>query len=207
MKSARFLALTAALIGAGCSSSTTTSNTPEGNGSAASSSGTDIAPPSDSGSASAGASGDTGNTVGKQAVEVTGTYVTGDGPRSVADGKGKVVILDFWGTYCGPCKASFPKYQALLDQYGKDVAIIAISEDEPDSAKDTDLKKFAKDRGAKFVILWDKDHSNAKKYDMDHKTMPSSFIIDKSGKIQHVHVGYKDDEDKKIAAEVKDLLK
>jgi len=160
-------------------------------------------PPS-SGSGTA-ASGDEGNTVGKQAFEVKATYVTGEGPKTLADAKGKVVILDFWGTYCGPCKASFPKYQALLDQFGKDLVIIAVSEDETDAASENDLKKFAKDRGAKFVILWDKDKAAAKKFSPG--TMPTSYVIDKEGKIAHVHTGYKDDEDKKIASEVKELMK
>jgi len=200
-------ALVSIVLGAGCSS-TPSSNTPDG-----SSTGTaDTSSPASSSSPSSGSSGssdsgssDDGTTEGKHAVEVTAAYVTGAGPRSIGDAKGKVVILDFWGTYCGPCKASFPKYQALLDQYGKDLAIIAVSEDETDSAKEDDLKKFAKDRGAKFVILWDKNKAAAKKYNPG--TMPTSFVIDKDGKIVHIHTGFKDDEEKKISAEIKDLLK
>jgi peroxiredoxin len=180
---------------AGCGSSEPTPATPDSTSTASADS--NATPSSD-------ASADEGATEGKHAPEVKAAYVTGDGPKTLADATGKVVILDFWGTYCGPCKASFPKYQALLDSMGNDLAIIAVSEDEPDSATEADLKKFAKERGVKFVILWDKDKTDAKKYNPE--TMPTSFVIDKDGKIAHVHTGYKDDEDQKISAEVKALI-
>jgi hypothetical protein len=59
---------------------------------------------------------------GGGAAEIQGTFVTGEGPKTLADAKGKVVIIDFWATYCQPCKKSFPKYQELVEQFGGDLA-------------------------------------------------------------------------------------
>jgi peroxiredoxin len=191
-----------ALFIAGCGgSSSGASTTPEGAGSSTPDSASTSAP--DSGS-SGGSSSDKAE-VGKKAPDVAAAYVTGEGPKSLADAKGKVVILDFWGTYCGPCKASFPKYQELLDQFGKDLAIIAVSEDDPDDAKESNLKDFAKKTGVKFTILWDKEKKTAKVYNPPN--MPTSFIIDKDGNISSMHAKYEAGDEKKIAEEVKALLK
>ena len=59
-----------------------------------------------------------GGLVGSAAPEIAAEAVTGEGPATLADASGKVVILDFWATYCAPCKKSFPKYQELVDQFG-----------------------------------------------------------------------------------------
>ena len=69
------------------------------------------------------------------------------------------------------------------------------------------LVKFAKENHAKFAIVWDKDHSAAEKYDLRSLTMPSSFVIDKTGTVRHVHKGFKDGEEAQIAEEIKALIK
>jgi cytochrome c biogenesis protein CcmG, thiol:disulfide interchange protein DsbE len=145
--------------------------------------------------------------VGQTAPELGAESVTGSGPTSIKDAKGKVLIVDFWGTFCGPCKKSFPKYQDLVDQFGGDLAVVGVSVDEPDNVKKDDLVKFAKDNHAKFAIVWDKDHSAAQKYDLASLTMPSCFVVDKTGTVRHVHKGFKDGEETALADEVKELLK
>ena len=145
--------------------------------------------------------------VGQSAPELGAESVTGSGPTSIKAGKGKVLIVDFWGTFCGPCKKSFPKYQELVDQFGGDLAVVGVSVDEPDNAKKDDLVKFAKENGAKFAIVWDKDHSAAQKYDLASLTMPSSFVVDKTGTIRYVHKGFGDGEEDTLAREVKELIK
>lgn len=145
--------------------------------------------------------------VGKPAPEITAEAVTGDGPKTIKAAQGKVVILDFWGTFCEPCKKSFPKYQEIVDQFPGDVTVLAVSVDEPDNVKKEQLVQFAKENHAKFAIVWDKDHSAAEKYDLRSLTMPSSFVIDKTGTVRHVHKGFKDGEEAQLAQEVKALLK
>ncbi len=145
--------------------------------------------------------------MGKAAPEISAESVGGDGPKSIKAAQGKVVILDFWGTFCDPCKKSFPKYQGIVDQFGGEVVVLAVSVDDPDMVKKDKLVTFAKENQAKFAIVWDKDHSAAKTYGLDALTMPSSFIIDKQGVVRHLHVGFHDGEESKIAGEVKLLLK
>ena len=138
------------------------------------------------------------------AAELVATYVTGEGPKTLAEAKGKVVIVDFWATYCDPCRKSFPKYQELVDQFGGELAVIAISVDEPSDVDEQKLKDFAKETGVKFSIVWDKEHKTADAY--KPPKMPTSFILDKEGNVAHKHAGYEGGEEQKIADEVKALL-
>ncbi|MFO0552173.1 MAG: TlpA disulfide reductase family protein [Polyangiaceae bacterium] len=141
----------------------------------------------------------------KAAAELSAEFVTGKGPKTLAEAKGKVVIVDFWATYCGPCKKSFPKYQQLLDEFGSDLAVIAVSVDEPGDVKVDKLKDFAAKAKVSFAVVWDKEHKTAGTYNPEK--MPTSFIIDKDGNIAHVHAGYEDGEENKIADEVRALIK
>ena len=142
--------------------------------------------------------------VGKPAPDFSAESVTGEGPTSLKDAKGSVVILDFWATFCGPCKKSFPKYQALVEQFGGEVNVLAVSVDEADTVTKDQIEEFAKTTGVKFAVVWDKDQSAVKLY--SPPTMPTSFIIDKEGVVRHVHAGYKDGEEDQIGEEVKALL-
>ena len=144
--------------------------------------------------------------IGKPAPEISAEPVGGDGPKTIKAAQGKVVILDFWGTFCEPCKKSFPKYQELVDQFGGDAVVLAVSVDDPNDKKKEQVEGFAKENHAKFSIVWDKEHKAAKAYGVDSlNSMPVSFVIDKAGVVRHVHVGYHDGEDSQIAAEVKAL--
>jgi peroxiredoxin len=141
--------------------------------------------------------------VGAPAPDFAAEYVVGSGPKTLAEAKGKVVILDFWATWCGPCKQSFPKYQELVDQLNGEVTVIAVSMDEPDT-KDQ-IGDFVKETGVKFPVLWDDGKKVAGVY--DPPKMPTAFIIDKQGVIQKVHAEYHEGDEAKIAEDVKALLK
>jgi thiol-disulfide isomerase/thioredoxin len=142
--------------------------------------------------------------IGKEAPEVIAESIGGDGPTTIADGKGQVVIVDFWATFCDPCRKSFPAYQELVDKYAGDLAVIAISVDDPEDATEEDVKKFAEDLGVTFAIVWDKDQSTAGTY--KPPKMPTSYIIDKDGVLQHIHAGYESGEADEIDKEVAELL-
>lgn len=145
-----------------------------------------------------------GGLIGSAAPEITAESVTGEGPTTLKDASGKVVIVDFWATFCGPCKKSFPKYQELVDQFGGDLAVIAVSVDNPEDATKEQLEAFAKETGVKFAIVWDKDQAVVKKY--SPPKMPTSFLIDKTGVVRHIHTGYETGEEDKMAEEIKALL-
>jgi len=159
-----------------------------------------------SGGGAADASGAKHPLLGAAAPELGSEAVSGEGPKTLKDAQGKIVIVDFWGTFCEPCKKSFPKYQEIVDQFPGEVTVIAVSVDEPDSTKKEQLTQFATENHAKFSIVWDKEHTAVEKYGMRSLTMPSSFIVDKTGIVRFVHVGFKDGEESKVAEEVKGLM-
>jgi cytochrome c biogenesis protein CcmG, thiol:disulfide interchange protein DsbE len=119
---------------------------------------------------------------------------------SLEKAQGKVVLVDFWATWCGPCRASFPKYEAIAKKFEDDVVVIGISEDdEADGIAD-----FAKETGATFTLAWDSQKSVAGSYKPD--SMPTSFIVDKNGLVRFVHSGFRAGEEKEIEAQVKSLI-
>jgi len=148
--------------------------------------------------------GDNSGLVGNPAPDFSVKAVTGgSGTVSLKSLRGKVVLVDFWGTFCEPCKKSFPKLQDLNTKYSTSgLRIVGISEDESDD-KDK-IPGFASSYGAKFTLGWDEDKSIAKSYKPD--TMPSSFIIDKKGVVRYAHVGFHDGEEVEIEKEIKELL-
>jgi len=145
-----------------------------------------------------------GGLVGKPAPDfAVAAAANGKGKVALSDLRGKVVLVDFWGTFCEPCKKSFPKLQDLNTKYSTSgLRIVGISEDEADD-KDK-IPGFASSYGAKFTLGWDEDKSIAKSYKPD--TMPSSFIIDKKGVVRYAHVGFHDGEEVEIEKEIKELL-
>jgi cytochrome c biogenesis protein CcmG/thiol:disulfide interchange protein DsbE len=158
----------------------------------------------DGGGKGSDSAGDTGGLVGNPAPDFSVKAVTGgSGTVSLKALRGKVVLVDFWGTFCEPCKKSFPKLQDLYTKYATSgLKIVGISEDESDD-KDK-IPGFADQYGAKFTLGWDADKSIAKHYKPE--TMPSSFIIDKKGVVRYAHVGYHDGEEVEVEKEIKELL-
>jgi peroxiredoxin len=118
---------------------------------------------------------------------------------SLAAARGKVALVDFWATWCEPCRQSFPQFEALAKRYGGDLVVIGISEDdEPDTIAD-----FAKDTGATFPLAWDKDKELAGQYRPE--AMPTTYIIDRNGLIRVVHAGYHAGDERTIAEQVESL--
>lgn len=144
--------------------------------------------------------GEASSLVGARAPAFDLPAQVGGGRASLEAVGGKVGIIDFWATWCGPCKMSFPKYQALLAKYDGDLAVVGISEDdEPDG-----IPEFAKDTGAQFVLAWDRDKHVAERYKPD--AMPTGYIVDKAGVVRYVHAGYHEGEEKTIEQQVKALI-
>ena len=114
---------------------------------------------------------------------------------------GKVVVVDFWATWCAPCKESFPVYQRLAQKFGSKLTVIGISVDEDPAG----IPKFAKETGATFPLAWDDDQITSKSY--QPPTMPSCFIVDQSGIVRFVHSGFYSGEEQALESEINSLLK
>jgi peroxiredoxin len=142
--------------------------------------------------------------VGNPAPDFAVATVTGShGTVSLRQLRGKVVLVDFWGTFCTPCKSSFPKLQALNAKYaGSGLQIVGISEDEAEDK--SKIPAFATTYGAKFAIAWDEDRSISQRYRPE--TMPSSYLIDRRGIVRFTHVGFRGGDEAQIEHEVQELL-
>jgi cytochrome c biogenesis protein CcmG/thiol:disulfide interchange protein DsbE len=143
--------------------------------------------------------------IGNPAPDFTVDAVPGSkGKLSLASFQGKVVIVDFWGTFCDPCKQSFPKLQELNTKYGaQGVEIMGVSVDGEE--KKAEIPPFLTMTGAKFDIGQDPDGDKvASQY--HPPTMPSSFVIDKKGVVRFVHSGWHDGEQDELDKEIKQLV-
>jgi cytochrome c biogenesis protein CcmG, thiol:disulfide interchange protein DsbE len=127
--------------------------------------------------------------------------VTGHDTVSLHSLAGKVAIVDFWATWCVPCKKSFPKLEALNAKYQENgLKIVGISEDDDNDG----ISSFASDLGAQFPVIWDENKAIASKW--QPKSMPTTFVVDRKGTVRFVHLGYHDGEETEIEREVKSLL-
>jgi thiol-disulfide isomerase/thioredoxin len=148
-----------------------------------------------------GASGNAGTMVGVHAPSFSRPAVMSGGSLSSDSAKGKVLIVDFWATYCKPCEKEFPKLQTLVDRHAGALVVYALSEDESRDG----IGAFVKKTGVKFPIGWDDGNSISQRYKLEK--MPTSYIVDRKGIIRFVHGGYGDGEGEEIAREVEDLLR
>lgn len=113
--------------------------------------------------------------------------------------KGKVVYLDFWASWCDPCRKSFPWMNDMHSRYdSKDFTIIAVN---LDSSK-KEAANFLNKVPANFPIAYDPEGTVAASYNL--KAMPSSYLIDKNGSLVYSHKGYREGDtaiiEKKIAS-------
>jgi len=100
--------------------------------------------------------------------------------------QGKVVVLDFWASWCGPCRRSFPWLNEMHNKYEQDgLVVIGINLD----ARQEDAAEFLEDYPAEFKIHFDTDATLATEYGVE--AMPSSFVIDRDGEIRASHRGFK----------------
>lgn len=138
--------------------------------------------------------------VGKPAPDLSIQTLNGKGNISLASLQGKVVVVDFWATWCGPCKQSFPKLEELSKKAGDKVEVVGISVDDEKKG----VVEFAKENGATFAIGWDDGHTIASRWKVG--TMPTTFIVDASGKVRYIHDGYHDGETILMAKELQALV-
>ncbi len=153
--------------------------------------------PGGPGSASAGSAAVTGG--GLKAPIFTLDSLTTKGRVSITPGK--VTIVDFWATWCEPCKRSFPFFQELYMKYhasGLEIAAISVDDDK------RSILGFAKTFRTSFPIAWDMHKDIVTQY--NPQTMPTTYIVDKSGVIRHVHKGFKEGDGARIEAEIRALL-
>jgi thiol-disulfide isomerase/thioredoxin len=104
--------------------------------------------------------------------------------------KGKIVVVDFWATWCNPCRMSFPFLQKVYEKYQNDprIAILALNtwEREKGEAREKTVRKFIDENKYTFPVLF--DETTVQKYGVDG--IPTKFILDGNGRIRYKEVGF-----------------
>ena len=107
------------------------------------------------------------------------------GTLDLARWRGKVVLLDFWASWCGPCRSSFPWMSAMLDEFGdQGLVVVAVNVDEDRAAADAFLER----EPHRFEIVFDPAGCLPEKFGV--AAMPTSFLIDREGRIAFRHDGF-----------------
>lgn len=138
--------------------------------------------------------------VGQAAPLFTATYLDGS-PFDLAQQQGKVVILDFWATWCGPCREALPTLSEVAAEYrDRGVALFAVDLQETPE----EVKPFLDQSGLDLTVVLDRDGTIAKQYLVEG--IPQTVIIDQQGKVRFVHVGLSGDLRERLRRELDELL-
>lgn len=122
-------------------------------------------------------------------------------PVRLSEMKGQVVYVDFWASWCAPCKQSFPWMNEMQAKYGsRGFTVVGINVDQ----KREDADKFLAGTPAKFAVAYDTTGKVAELY--QPKGMPTSFLIGADGKVRAVHVGFKDSQREELEREIQSAL-
>lgn len=124
------------------------------------------------------------------------------GSASLADYRGKVVLVDFWASWCSPCRTSFPWMNQMQAKYqSQGFEVVAINLDQEKSQAD----KFLTQIPPKFTVLFDENAQLPEAFEVIG--MPTSFLLDRSGKIRTTHIGFHEDQKDDYEKQIQALLK
>jgi thiol-disulfide isomerase/thioredoxin len=119
------------------------------------------------------------------------------GLAEVQKTKGQYIYIDYWASWCGPCRQSFPWMNALQAKLGpKGLKVVAVNVD----AKRADADKFLSHTPAQFTIAYDPQGETAKKLAI--KTMPTSMLVSPEGRVLFVHSGFRAEETLQLEARI-----
>jgi thiol-disulfide isomerase/thioredoxin len=119
------------------------------------------------------------------------------------DLRGKIVLVDFFASWCEPCQEAFPVMEELYQKYGsKGFVIVAVNVD----TKKKDMDEFLKKHSTSFTVV--RDTANKLVEEVKIPTLPTSFLLDRKGNVYAVHHGFRGEETRKqYTAEIELLLK
>jgi cytochrome c biogenesis protein CcmG/thiol:disulfide interchange protein DsbE len=123
------------------------------------------------------------------------------GQVRLADMRGRLVYVDFWASWCAPCKQAFPFLNEMQEKYGaRGFQVVGINVD----AKRADAERFLATTPARFTLAFDDKGETPKAFAV--KGMPSSYLVGPDGRVLAVHVGFKDDDRKALEEKIRQAL-
>jgi thiol-disulfide isomerase/thioredoxin len=124
--------------------------------------------------------------VGQMAPPVRLPQLSGTGDVSLESLRGKVVYLDFWASWCGPCRVSFPQLEQLRNELGpQGFEVLAINVDE----KEADARQFLAEVPVSYPVLYDGEGITPQTFGI--LGMPTGYLIDRQGMVREVHQGFR----------------
>jgi len=115
--------------------------------------------------------------------------------------KGKVILIDFWATWCPPCKQSMPFLNAMRNELvfqGFEIIAINVDEDR------REVERFLSSQQVDYQLAYDNSGECPEMFEV--KAMPSSYFVDRKGVIRAIHLGYRDNDRKYIRSKIDELL-
>lgn len=126
-------------------------------------------------------------------------------PFALASERGHVVLLDVWATWCDPCRESLPLYQGLAGKYAdKGLRIFAVNVD-GEAAVPAEIPKFITETKLSLPILLDSDAKLSESL-LKVKVMPTALLVDRKGRVRHVHEGFEKKDFEGVVAQLESLL-
>jgi thiol-disulfide isomerase/thioredoxin len=124
--------------------------------------------------------------IGEEVPSVSLSNIMGANEVSLSSLRGKVVYIDFWASWCGPCRLSFPQLEALHREFNtRGFEVFAISVDR----EIADARGFLEEMPVSYTVLHDDQASSPR--DFGVLGMPTGYLIDRSGTVRWVHTGFK----------------
>jgi thiol-disulfide isomerase/thioredoxin len=129
-----------------------------------------------------------------------GVEPVGGAPSSLSALRGKVVLLDFWATWCAPCRALVPRLSALQARYGaQGLQVVGVTTGPPEAAA-----VFAERASMRYPVAIDRSGETSRAYEVS--ALPTLFVIDKRGVVRDIAVGYDEDREARVEALLRQLL-
>ena len=120
----------------------------------------------------------------------------------LSEHRGNVVMINFWATWCGPCRQEMPLLNDLYARYERvGFSLLGVNIDD-DSRRALEM---AEDLGVSFPVLFDERKEVSRLYQVE--AMPVTVLVDREGKVRHVHLGYKPGYEEKYLAQIRSLLR
>lgn len=121
---------------------------------------------------------------------------------NLAEQRGQIIVINFWASWCGPCRKEMPILQTLHNKYSSlGAAVWGVNVEQENQAG----KDFLADLQLDFPLFFDNSNTITAKYQIE--AMPTTVIVDRNGKVRHVFKGYKEGYEKKYAKAIKQLIR